>query len=441
MEPEEASEAVRAPAGRLQAQAAPHEPAPDPLLPPAAIPAAAEDAADRTPVPPSAASADGAVRAPVRQPAAAEDVASAPVPRAAVVADGVDLAPVAQPTASAEGGEGRAPVPQSAASAESAVPAPVRQPAAAEGADLAPGPQSAGAEGVGLDPVPQSAASAEGGVGRGVGQQPQAAVGDGRFTLRLDNFEGPFDLLLQLISRHKLDVTEVALSRVTDEFMAHIRAMGPDWDLDQTTEFLVVAATLLDLKAARLLPAAEVEDEADLALLEARDLLFARLLQYKAYKQIAEIFEQRAEDESRRYPRTVGLEPHHAELLPEVVISIGPEGFARLAVKAMQPKARPQVYVDHIHAPLVSVREQAGLVVRLLKTRGEATFQELTEDAADTLTVVARFLALLELYREKAVVLDQEEALQTLTVRWSGGDGDGMPTVTDEFDQIVEAKE
>ncbi|MET9963772.1 segregation/condensation protein A [Streptomyces sp. NPDC006326] len=273
------------------------------------------------------------------------------------------------------------------------------------------------------------------------GEPAAAGPGDGRFTLRLANFEGPFDLLLQLISRHKLDVTEVALSRVTDEFMAYIRGMGPDWDLDQTTEFLVVAATLLDLKAARLLPVAEVEDEADLALLEARDLLFARLLQYRAYKRIAEIFEDRAQREGKRYPRTVGLEPHHAELLPEVVISIGAEGFARLAVQAMQPKAAPQVYVDHIHAPLVSVREQAALVVTLLKARGSVTFQELTEDAADTLTVVARFLALLELYREKAVVLDQEDALQTLTVRWSGGEGDGMPTVTDEFDQIVEAEE
>ncbi|RSS72849.1 ScpA family protein, partial [Streptomyces sp. WAC06614] len=262
----------------------------------------------------------------------------------------------------------------------------------------------------------------------------------GKFTLRLGNFEGPFDLLLQLIARHKLDVTEVALSKVTDEFMAHIRAMGPDWDLDQTTEFLVVAATLLDLKAARLLPAAEVEDEADLALLEARDLLFARLLQYRAYKQIAALFEERAEAEARRYPRTVGLEPHHAELLPEVVISIGAEGFARLAVKAMQPRAAPQVYVDHIHAPLVSVREQAEIVVRLLRARGEATFQELTEGAPDTLTVVARFLALLELYREKAVALDQEQALGPLTVRWSGGEGAG-PAVTDEFDRVVEEAE
>ncbi|MFD8326785.1 segregation and condensation protein A [Streptomyces lydicus] len=259
-------------------------------------------------------------------------------------------------------------------------------------------------------------------------------AGGGRFTLRLENFEGPFDLLLQLISKHKLDVTEVALSKVTDDFMAHIRAMGPDWDLDQTTEFLVVAATLLDLKAARLLPVAEVEDEADLALLEARDLLFARLLQYRAYKRIADIFSDRLADEARRHPRTVGLEPQYAELLPEVVISIGAEGFARLAVKAMQPKARPQVYVDHIHAPLVSVREQAGVVMARLREVGETTFQELVADAADTLTVVARFLALLELYRERVVDLDQAEALGALTVRWTGAEG-AAPRVTDEFDR------
>ncbi|MEU0389716.1 segregation/condensation protein A [Streptomyces chartreusis] len=264
------------------------------------------------------------------------------------------------------------------------------------------------------------------------------AADDGVFKVRLANFEGPFDLLLQLISRHKLDVTEVALSKVTDEFMAYIRAMGPDWDLDETTEFLVVAATLLDLKAARLLPAAEVEDEADLALLEARDLLFARLLQYRAYKQIADIFSGRLDDEARRYPRTVGLEPHHAELLPEVVISIGAEGFAKLAVKAMQPKPKPQVYVDHIHAPLVSVQEQAAIVVARLRELGEAGFRELVADTDDTLTVVARFLALLELYREKAVALEQEAALGELLVRWTGGDGDETPTVTDEFDRPPE---
>lgn len=319
------------------------------------------------------------------------------------------------------------------AAAESAVPAPAPQ--APPKAAVTPG----GAEpvrepGGGTDTV---AAGREGTAGPEPGGGPEAA-GDGRFKVRLANFEGPFDLLLQLISKHKLDVTEVALSRVTDEFMAYIRAMGPDWDLDETTEFLVVAATLLDLKAARLLPAAEVEDEADLALLEARDLLFARLLQYRAYKQIADIFSRRLDDEGRRYPRTVGLEPHHAELLPDVVISIGPEGFARLAVKAMQPRPKPQVYVDHIHAPLVSVQEQAGIVVARLKELGEASFRALVQDTDDTLTVVARFLALLELYREKAVALDQETALGELTVRWTGGDGDAAPAVTDEFDRPPE---
>ncbi|WP_112491830.1 segregation/condensation protein A [Streptomyces bacillaris] len=287
----------------------------------------------------------------------------------------------------------------------------------------------------GTAPVPEPGDVREPETAPEPGDVPERESDDRRFTVRLVNFEGPFDLLLQLISKHKLDVTEVALSKVTDEFMAHIRAMGPDWDLDQTTEFLVVAATLLDLKAARLLPAAEVEDEADLALLEARDLLFARLLQYRAYKQIADIFSGRLEAEARRHPRTVGLEDHHAELLPEVVISIGPEGFAKLAVKAMQPKPKPQVYVDHIHAPLVSVREQAGLVVERLRAAGAAvSFRSLTEDAPDTLTVVARFLALLELYREKAVTLDQDEALGDLLVTWCGGEG-AEPVVTDEFDQ------
>ncbi|MCG7207605.1 segregation and condensation protein A [Streptomyces arenae] len=292
-------------------------------------------------------------------------------------------------------------------------------------------------EAVAPDTEPEAGVAGPG-VLAAAGPAAPEAVADGVFKVRLANFEGPFDLLLQLISKHKLDVTEVALSKVTDEFMAHIRAMGPDWDLDQTTEFLVVAATLLDLKAARLLPAAEVEDEADLALLEARDLLFARLLQYRAYKQIADIFNRRLEDEARRWPRTVGLEPHLAELLPEVVISIGAEGFARLAVKAMQPRAKPQVYVDHIHAPLVSVQEQAGIVVARLRELGEASFRTLVEDTDDTLTVVARFLALLELYREKAVALDQETALGDLLVRWTGGDGETGPVVTDEFDRPPE---
>ncbi|MFE5581658.1 segregation and condensation protein A [Kitasatospora sp. NPDC056531] len=257
----------------------------------------------------------------------------------------------------------------------------------------------------------------------------------GGFRVRLDNFEGPFDLLLGLIAKHKLDVTEVALATVTDDFMAYIRAMGPDWDLDAATEFLVVAATLLDLKAARLLPAAEVEDEEDLALLEARDLLFARLLQYRAYKRAAALFGERWAAELLRRPRTVGLEPRHAELLPEVVITVGPERLAQLAARAMEPKPKPVVYVDHIHTPPVSVREQAGLVVDLLTGLGEASFQQLVADAPDTLVVVARFLALLELYRERVLAFEQPEALGELRVRWVAEEGRGAVEVTDEFDR------
>jgi segregation and condensation protein A len=243
--------------------------------------------------------------------------------------------------------------------------------------------------------------------------------------VHLENFEGPFDLLLALISKHQLDVTEVALARVTDEFIAHIRSAGAAWDLGQATEFLVVASTLLDLKAARLLPAADVEDEEDLALLEARDLLFARLLQYRAFKQIAALLAERFATEGRRYPRAVPMEPAFAALLPEVLLGVGPQEFAVLASRAMTPKPVPSVAVDHLHAPKVSVREQAVVLAGRLRDLGTATFRALTADAGSTLVVVARFLALLELYREGAVAFEQMTALGELHVRWvAGADSD-----------------
>jgi segregation and condensation protein A len=246
-------------------------------------------------------------------------------------------------------------------------------------------------------------------------------------------FEGPFDLLLGLIAKHKLDVTEVALSKVTDEFIAHIKGKGQEWDLGQATEFLVVAATLLDLKAARLLPSGEVDDEEDLALLEARDLLFARLLQYRAYKQIAAIFAGRMADEGRRFPRSVTMEPQFAGLLPEVLLGIGPEQLAMLAARALMPKPIPTVGLEHLHAPQVSVREQAAILVTHLRRTHSSTFRSLTADCEGTLVVVARFLALLELYREGAVAFEQVEPLGELHVRWTGSD-EGEVGVTDEFD-------
>ncbi|GAB3469042.1 ScpA family protein [Kineococcus endophyticus] len=272
------------------------------------------------------------------------------------------------------------------------------------------------------------------------------------FTVSLPNFSGPFDLLLGLITKHQLDVTEVALARVTDEFIAHIRAAqraakdgGADWDLDEASEFLLVAATLLDLKAARLLPAAEVEDAEDLALLEARDLLFARLLQYRAYKQVAALLGDRFAEASRRVPRAVALEPHFEKLLPELVLTVSPEQFAAVAARALTPKPVPVVGLDHLHASAVSIREQAVLMVDRLRRNGTATFSDLVADAGEgelgTLVIVARFLAVLELFRERRVRLEQPEALGTLTVRWDpdaeanqGAAAAAVPSGLDEFE-------
>ncbi|MFF1611857.1 segregation and condensation protein A [Amycolatopsis sp. NPDC058278] len=242
-----------------------------------------------------------------------------------------------------------------------------------------------------------------------------------KFKVRLANFEGPFDLLLQLISQHRLDVTEVALHTVTDDFIAYTRALGTDWNLDETTEFLVIAATLLDLKAARLLPSAEVENEDDLALLEARDLLFARILQYRAYKQVAALFGELEQGALRRYPRSVALEERFVGLLPEVMLGVTPEKFADIAVAVFRPKPPPTVSTAHIHMGRISVREHAAILRVMLAERGQATFGELVDDCEHTVEIVARFLALLELYREATVQFEQSEALAELHVRWTGG--------------------
>ena len=238
------------------------------------------------------------------------------------------------------------------------------------------------------------------------------------FVVHLENFSGPFDLLLGLIARHKLDVTEVALSQVTDEFLGYLRDRNGGWDLGQASEFLLVAATLLDLKAARLLPRAEVEDEEDLALLEARDLLFARLLQYRAYKQAAGWIAGRLAVEGRRYPRAVTLEDRYARLLPEVVLRIGPGAFAALAARALTPRPAPQVDVGHAHGPRVDMVAEQERVVAAVRRSGTTTFRAVAADAP-VVVVVARFLILLDLYREGRVSFDQVSPLGELTIRWT----------------------
>jgi segregation and condensation protein A len=254
----------------------------------------------------------------------------------------------------------------------------------------------------------------------------------GVFQVRLDNFEGPFDLLLNLISRRQLDVTEVALSQVTDEFISYLAAMD-EWDLGKATEFLVVAATLLDLKAARLLPAADVEDEEDLALLEARDLLFARLLQYRAYKLAAAYLSELERAQARRHGRAVELEERFTGLLPEVFLDVSPQQLAALAAQAMVPKPVPLVATDHLYSPQVSVREQIAIMRGHLRAAGSVTFRALVSDCTSTIEVVARFLGLLEMYQDGTVAFDQMAPLAELRIRWTGtAEDDDVPMEIDE---------
>jgi len=262
------------------------------------------------------------------------------------------------------------------------------------------------------------------------------ATSSGAFSVRLENFDGPFDLLLQLISRHKMDITEISLSIVTDEFISFIRALeqsGQGWRLDQATEFLVVAATLLDLKAARLLPSGEVDDEEDLALLEARDILFARLLQYRAFKEIAATFAERIALADRSFARVVALDVGLSALLPEVLIGVGPARFAAIAERVLTPKSSPVVSVEHLHQPLVSVMEESKRVVEALRRSTSLSFRNLIADADTTPVIVARFLALLDLYRQGVLRFNQVIALGELQISWTGS-LDGEVELSDEFD-------
>ena len=253
-----------------------------------------------------------------------------------------------------------------------------------------------------------------------------------KFNVKLNQFEGPFDLLLSLIAKHELEVTALSLHIVTDDFLQYIKNQGSEWDLDEATEFLVIAATLLDLKTARLLPSGEVEDEEDIARLEARDLLFARLMQYKAFKDVSFWLNDQLSIESKRFARSVSLEPQFANLLPEVLLGLGPNELARLAAKAMEVKTIPSISLSHLHAPAVSVREQAGIIVERLRRVGATTFRSLIS-GVEVPVVVARFLAVLELFRESQITLEQESPIADLYIRWVGAE-QGEIELTDEFD-------
>lgn len=257
------------------------------------------------------------------------------------------------------------------------------------------------------------------------------------FRVSLSNFDGPFDLLLNLISKHEMDITEVSLSRVTDEFIAYLRELGPDEELDEASEFLVVAATLLDMKVAGLLPQGELVDAEAVALLEARDLLFARLLQYRAFKEVSAWFSRSLQYEDRRHARAVRLDEKYRQQVPELVWSLNVNDFAALGLLAFTPKAIPHVGLDHLHAPLVSIREQAAIVVTLLRSADALTFRELVAGISEPGIVVARFLSVLELYRHAALSFEQLEPLGELTLRWSSDNwsDDQLATLGADYDR------
>jgi len=242
---------------------------------------------------------------------------------------------------------------------------------------------------------------------------------DAGFRVSLSNFDGPFDLLLNLISKHEMDITEVSLSAVTNEFITYLKELDDDEELDQASEFLVVAATLLDMKVAGLLPQGELVDAEAVALLEARDLLFARLLQYRAFKEVSAWFARCLQREDRRHVRAVRLDEKHRRKTPELVWSLSVGDFAALALLAFAPKEIPHVGLDHLHAPLVSIREQAAIVVTLLRTAESVSFRELVAGVSEPGIVVARFISVLELYRHAALSFEQLEPLGELTLRWA----------------------
>lgn len=276
------------------------------------------------------------------------------------------------------------------------------------------------------------------------------------FEVHLDVFSGPFELLLGLISKHKLDITEISLAAVTDEFVAHLKAAHTidttsgertdSWDLSQASEFVLIAATLLDLKASRLLPRTGDEPAEDLELIEARDLLFARLLQYRAFKEVAASFTERMDAQGRIWPRDVGVEARFAGLLPELVMNVSGEQLAMAAARALTPAPKPTVGLEHLHTPAVSVSEQSLLLLTRLQRLEHATFAEMIADASSRTVVVARFLALLELFRDGAISFTQEEAMAPLFLRFVPPSGrssasmieaDARDDTPSEFDEVV----
>lgn len=238
------------------------------------------------------------------------------------------------------------------------------------------------------------------------------------YHVSLSAFEGPFDLLLHLIARRKVDIYEIPIAAITDDYLAVIGQLD-QLDLEVTTEFLVVAATLVELKAARLLPSQD-DPEVDELALEARDLLYARLLDYRTFREAAAHLRDRLERFDGYIPREVRLEPQLAALRPEASLGISPDQLALIAARAFADRPADVLDLSHVQPVRMTVREAAGMILdELTRADGPLTFDELTAGCRHTAEVVVHFLACLELYKLDHVDLQQPENLGTLTVTWT----------------------
>jgi segregation and condensation protein A len=234
-------------------------------------------------------------------------------------------------------------------------------------------------------------------------------------------YEGPFDLLLHLILKEQVDLYEINLALIVDEYLAEIERLQ-GLDLDVATEFLLIAATLVELKARRLLPGRDdIDLDDELALWEERDLLLARLLECKTFKDVAGVFGRLADEADRSFPRAVGPDERFAELVPDLLAGVTPTRLRDACLKAVQPRPVPKIDLYHVAPVRVSVADAVAELVDELPRVGRITFRRLTADLVERLEVIVRFLAILELFKQGVVDLEQSERFGDIEVVWTGG--------------------
>ncbi|HEX2294602.1 MAG TPA: ScpA family protein [Actinomycetota bacterium] len=259
------------------------------------------------------------------------------------------------------------------------------------------------------------------------------------YEVKLEVFEGPIDLLLHLITRQRVDIYDVSLARITEEYLAAISDLDGA-DLETATGFLVVAATLLELKSARLLPG-RGGDEEEAHLLEERDLLLARLVECSTFREAGAWLARGLEAGSAAHGRTAGLEERFVDLAPKVVLKTTPERLAALAATALAPRPEPEVDVSHLAPIRATVRDAILEVAGLLRGRGEPTgFRELCSGAPERIDVVVRFLALLELFKAGAVDLVQVDRFGDIRATWTG-DADAEDVLAEADEYVIDLRE